>query len=301
MSLTPGVPTFDDQKGLSVIVVNVNAEGIYFDVVDFMYNIETLPRAAVVTSLSLAPGDTDITGVPRLTATATIELYTTDTSAGPGSVPGVTAGGGAVSRAARRPRPPDPHHRRRRGRRAPCRPHPGECPRRRGEPTGAGDEPSDGCAVPPPVTETPTPTPTVTGPGGAAGRDPFSLPAIFGAAQTGSGTGTSTGTGTGTGTSTSTSTNTNTGSGSSTTGPPPTQPGNGSSTTIGGHEVVLIDVFLVDGVDTVQVEVDGTVYDVSEGETFGPNGRFELLSASGNCAAFLFADDSFTLCLNPQK
>ncbi len=93
LSLTPGVPTFDDQKGLSVIVVNVNAEGIYFDVVDFMYNIETLPRAAVVTSLSLSPGDTDASGVPRLTATATIELFTTDTSAGPGSAPGVTAGG----------------------------------------------------------------------------------------------------------------------------------------------------------------------------------------------------------------
>jgi Tfp pilus assembly protein PilO len=93
LSLTPGVPTFDDQKGLSVIVVNVNAEGIYFDVADFMYNIETLPRAAVVTSLSLAPGELDPSGVPRLTASATIELYTTDSSAGPGSVPGVTTGG----------------------------------------------------------------------------------------------------------------------------------------------------------------------------------------------------------------
>ncbi|MGZ8566038.1 MAG: type 4a pilus biogenesis protein PilO [Actinomycetota bacterium] len=93
LGLTPGVPTFDDQKGLSVIVVNVNAEGTYFDVADFMYNIETLPRAAVVTSLSLAPGELDTSGVPRLTATATINLYTTDSSAGPGSVPGVTTGG----------------------------------------------------------------------------------------------------------------------------------------------------------------------------------------------------------------
>ncbi|HEY7477297.1 MAG TPA: type 4a pilus biogenesis protein PilO [Actinomycetota bacterium] len=92
LSLTPGVPTFDDQRGLSVIVVNVNGEGIYFDVADFLYNIETLPRAAVVTSVALAPGETDVTGVPRLTVTATVELYTTDTSAGPGSVPGTTTG-----------------------------------------------------------------------------------------------------------------------------------------------------------------------------------------------------------------
>ena len=58
-----------------------------------MYNIETLPRAAVVTSLSLSPAIPTPAVCRVVTATATIELFTTDTSAGTGSVPGVTTGG----------------------------------------------------------------------------------------------------------------------------------------------------------------------------------------------------------------
>ena len=70
---------------------------------------------------------------------------------------------------------------------------------------------------------------------------------------------------------------------------------------VGGHDVVLLDTFTVNGVDTVQVEVDGQVYDVAEGDTFGPGNSFELMSVSGNCAAFVFGDESFTLCVRPQK
>jgi len=65
--------------------------------------------------------------------------------------------------------------------------------------------------------------------------------------------------------------------------------------------VVLLDTFTVNGVDTVQVEVDGTVYNVAEGDTFGPGNTFELLSVSGGCGAFVFGDQSFTLCTSPQK
>ena len=139
-----------------------------------------------------------------------------------------------------------------------------------------------------------------TGPGGAAGRDTLLDPGGLLGGSDGWGAGPARGAGT--------SSDQHQHQleyehriGISSSGPPPTQPGNGSSTNVGGHEVVLLDVFTVNGVDAVQVEVDGTVYDVTEGETFGPNDQFELISASGNCAAFLFADDSFTLCVNPQK
>jgi hypothetical protein len=64
---------------------------------------------------------------------------------------------------------------------------------------------------------------------------------------------------------------------------------------------VLLNVFAVNGVPTVQVEVDGQIYDVTVGETFGPNDRFEVRSISGNCATFVFGDESFTLCVTPQK
>ena len=87
-------------------------------------------------------------------------------------------------------------------------------------------------------------------------------------------------------------------------GPGPTgptlPPTNGSSTTIGGHEVVLIDTFTANGVQHASVSVDGTVYHPAEGDTFA-GGNFELRDVAGDCATFLFGDQSFTLCFVPSK
>lgn len=95
VTVTPGAPTFDAESGLSVIPVAVGGEGSYFDVAEFLFRIETLPRAAKTLTLSLAPGGTGdaattTIGSPELSMTATVELYTSDTSAGPGSIPGPT-------------------------------------------------------------------------------------------------------------------------------------------------------------------------------------------------------------------
>jgi hypothetical protein len=79
--------------------------------------------------------------------------------------------------------------------------------------------------------------------------------------------------------------------------PTPTTPGGGQSTTMGGHTVVLLDIF--QGGTKVQVEVDGTVFTVSVGETF--DGNFRLVSISGSCARFVFGDEGFTLCTSPRK
>lgn len=98
-------------------------------------------------------------------------------------------------------------------------------------------------------------------------------------------------------------------SGPPTTGPPPTSPptsappstpGGGSSTVKGGKTIVLLDVFQQAGQPMVQVEVNGTVYNVGIGERFG-GGSFELRSVSGDCATFLFGDEPFTLCANSTK
>jgi Tfp pilus assembly protein PilO len=94
VSLSPGNPTLDTATNLSTIDVSVSATGTYFDITEFMYQIETLPRAAIVLGLNLAPGEASgTTGVPLLTLTATVQTYTSDTSAGPGSEPGPTSGG----------------------------------------------------------------------------------------------------------------------------------------------------------------------------------------------------------------
>lgn len=92
-TIAPATPTFDQATGLSTITVQVSALGTYSDVTAFMYRVETLPRAAKVTSLTLAPGAAATTVSPQLTMTATLEAYTSDTSAGPGSEPGATEGG----------------------------------------------------------------------------------------------------------------------------------------------------------------------------------------------------------------
>lgn len=86
---------FDETTGLSVITLSVSAVGTYSDMTQFSYAIETLPRAAKITSLSLtSAGDTDVVGSPLLTATFEIQAFTSDTSAGPGSSPGPTEGSG---------------------------------------------------------------------------------------------------------------------------------------------------------------------------------------------------------------
>ncbi len=92
-TIAPSTPTFDETTGLSAITLSVSATGTYSDVTAFSYRIETLPRAAKITALSLTPGETTGTGSPLLTMSATIEAYTSDTSAGPGSEPGSTDSG----------------------------------------------------------------------------------------------------------------------------------------------------------------------------------------------------------------
>jgi hypothetical protein len=82
-------------------------------------------------------------------------------------------------------------------------------------------------------------------------------------------------------------------------GTPPPAPSGGSSITIDGHTVVLLDLFTQDGQDMAQVEVDGTVYTAKVGETFAQN--FTLQSVNGGCADFLYGDQSFSLCESTGK
>lgn len=88
-------------------------------------------------------------------------------------------------------------------------------------------------------------------------------------------------------------------SGSPSTTPPSGSSGGSSSVQIGGHSVLLDDIFTANGVKKAQVEVDGVVYTVAVGQTFA--GNFKLTSISGSCASFLFGDQSFRLCLTPHK
>jgi Tfp pilus assembly protein PilO len=80
-------------NGVTTIPITVSLTGTYFSQDEYLFQMETLPRAAKVISVSLAPaGEAATTIAGRLTMQVTMELYTTDISAGPGSDPGPTEG-----------------------------------------------------------------------------------------------------------------------------------------------------------------------------------------------------------------
>jgi Tfp pilus assembly protein PilO len=109
-SFSPGTPAADASGTFSTLTSQITVTGGYFAVDEFLFLLETLPRAAKVTSITLAPGGgagttttagtttvTEPTAAPsELSLAATVEFYTTDTSAGPGSDPGPSKATGAT-------------------------------------------------------------------------------------------------------------------------------------------------------------------------------------------------------------
>jgi Tfp pilus assembly protein PilO len=90
----PGTPVVNDTGQYSTISTTVNVTGSYFSLDDFLFRLESLPRAAKVTNVSISPGGdtgTSMTGSgSSLNLQLTVEFYTSDLSAGPGSLPGPT-------------------------------------------------------------------------------------------------------------------------------------------------------------------------------------------------------------------
>jgi Tfp pilus assembly protein PilO len=89
VTITPTNPVFDPATGLSTVTNSISVTGSYFSITEFLFKIETLPRAAKVSSVTIAPAPTD-TNPSELSLSASVAMYTSDQSAGPGSVPGPT-------------------------------------------------------------------------------------------------------------------------------------------------------------------------------------------------------------------
>jgi Tfp pilus assembly protein PilO len=88
LSLTPATPTISPSGEFSSIAVSASGQGSYFALVKYLHEMETLPRAATVESIDLTPAEGTALGFA-----ATITLYTSDVSSGPGSEPGPTEQG----------------------------------------------------------------------------------------------------------------------------------------------------------------------------------------------------------------
>ena len=165
----------------------------------------------------------------------------------------------------------------------------------------ADEEPEEAAVAPAPVTEeTPSPEETSEAPTKRspvetfevfAPKDPFD-PLISASVGGSEGAGSTSATTLGSET---TSGTTTTSSGTGTTTTTSTSSGGADEgEEVGGHRVRVVDVFSSQGARRAQIQVDGTVYTVDEGERFANN--FQLMSTSGRCATMLFGDDEFTLC-----
>ena len=92
-SVSPGAPTADVSGQFSVISASINITGSYFSLEEFLYRVETLPRVGKVTNITISAETSETAGTtaaPNLSMQLTVEFYTSDTSAGPGSEPGPT-------------------------------------------------------------------------------------------------------------------------------------------------------------------------------------------------------------------
>ncbi len=93
-SFTPGTPVPNAAGSFSTIASQVAVSGGYLAIDEFLFLLETLPRAAKVTTLAMTPAaateSTTTTSTSTLQLQVTVEFYTTDLSAGPGSIPGPT-------------------------------------------------------------------------------------------------------------------------------------------------------------------------------------------------------------------
>jgi len=94
LAVSPGTPLAGTAGSVSAIPTEINVDGSFFSVEEFLFRLETLPRAVKVTQINVVPGQD---GLPDLSLTMSSEVYTTDTSAGPGSAPGPTEGGAVVA------------------------------------------------------------------------------------------------------------------------------------------------------------------------------------------------------------
>lgn len=91
-SFTPGTPVPNLTGSYSTIASQITVSGGYFAIDQFLFLLETLQRAAKVTSLAVTPSAGATTSTSTLQLQITVEFYTTDSSAGPGSIPGPTEG-----------------------------------------------------------------------------------------------------------------------------------------------------------------------------------------------------------------
>jgi Tfp pilus assembly protein PilO len=89
MTVAPGTPA-PSPFTVAVVPTQITVAGRFFSVDQYLYRLENLPRAAKVTTIQVSPGGG---GLQYLQVALSVEFYTTDTTAGPGTPSDQPAGG----------------------------------------------------------------------------------------------------------------------------------------------------------------------------------------------------------------
>ena len=100
MSVAPGQPApAATSPGVSMLPGQIAVTGNFFALEEYLIKLESLGRATSVQSMNIVPASMGA----ELQMTLSVQFFTTDTSAGPGSSPGATGPGGAPAPS---PKPP---------------------------------------------------------------------------------------------------------------------------------------------------------------------------------------------------
>lgn len=92
MIIAPGQPTLQTGAPVSTIPTSITLVGHFFAIDQFLFKLEGLQRASKVVNIQVTPGPQSATDPGQIQVVLATEFYTTDVSAGPGSVPGATQG-----------------------------------------------------------------------------------------------------------------------------------------------------------------------------------------------------------------
>lgn len=83
-SVSPGTPVAFTEVNAAEIPADIQVIGGFFQVDEFLFRLESMPRAVKVLTVNVAEGPDSL---PQLQVTLSVEFYTTDPTAGPGATP----------------------------------------------------------------------------------------------------------------------------------------------------------------------------------------------------------------------
>ena len=102
VAIAPGEPAAAPTGRVAEIPAQIQVIGGFFPVDEFLFRLETLPRATKVTNISVSEGPD---GLPQIDVQLQTAFYTTDLAAGPGASAGEPAGTSPVAPAPASPAP----------------------------------------------------------------------------------------------------------------------------------------------------------------------------------------------------